>query len=79
MIGQQRWACHCFGVLGEAVPVRLQVSVVREVQVLFGVNALRLRNRTLLRRREAGWGATGGERSVRNESEPGTAASVVAA
>ena len=36
--------CHCFGVLGEAVPVRLQVSVVGEVQVLFGVNALRLRN-----------------------------------
>ena len=49
--------------------VRLQVSVVGEVQVLFGVNALRLCNRTLLRRREAGWGATGGERSVRNESE----------
>jgi hypothetical protein len=62
-----------------AVPVRLQVGVVREVQVLSRVNALRLCNRMLLRRREAGWGAAGGERSVRNVSEPGTAASVVAA
>jgi len=49
--------------------VRLQVGVVSEVQVLSRVNALRLCNRLLLRRREARWGATGGERSVRNESE----------
>ena len=54
--------------------VRLKGRLVREVKVLSRRNALRACNREQLRRREARWGAAGGERPVRritNSIRPG--------
>jgi hypothetical protein len=63
------WPPSVFGQVGQVGHlVRLQVSFIRKVRVLFK-HSFPACSRTELRRREAGWGVPGGEGPVRNASE----------